>query len=279
MAGLQEIVHIIPLGHEYDRAVAPFKKHSVDRVYILSVTKNTGNYADVMLERQIYFTGKVLRFFEKRKIETVQVEVELFDILEVMRHISDIIKKEHGKGNSVHLNVSACGRKTAIGAALAGMANGATVYYVSAETYALDYHSFEEHGLSICESGNTFAFENFEFDLPNSVSQKILIKLYQENRGLRTTSIREFLHTEGVEGFEINVDAIPSASKEVFKKDSSDKSVSKREESIAQAIKLEKKYLGPLERSGYIRKERSGRNNIIYITESGNYVACINGMI
>ena len=272
MAGLKEIVHIIPLGHEYDRAVAPFKKHSVDRVYILSVTKNTGNYADVMLERQVYFTEKVCKFFAKRKIETISLEVELFDILEVMRHISAIIKDEKLKGNDVQLNISACGRKTAIGAALAGMANGATVYYVTAETYALDYQSFEDHGLSICESGKTFTFHNFEFDLPNPISQKILIKLYQENRGIQTTTIRKFLYNENIEGFEVDVEGIPPASKK-------EEDVKKRTTSIAQSIKLEKKYLEPLERSGYIRRERSGKNNIIYITESGKYVACINGMI
>ena len=277
MAALQENVHIIPLGHEYDRAVTPFKKHSVDRVYLLSITKNTGKYEEVMISRQLHFTNKVIEFFKSKNTEVISREVQLFDLLEVMKQISAIIKAEQAKGHKVHINMSACGRKTSIGAALAGMANRADVYYVSAETYSLDYDSFKEHGLSICEEGETFRFENFEFDLPNVVCQKILVKLYQENRGVLTTKLREFLHNEGTEGFELNVASIPKATKVIEKVDG--KIINKRDEVIAQSIKLEKKYLGPLETSGYIRRERSGKNNIIFITESGKYVACITGMV
>jgi len=283
MGTLQESVHIIPLGHEYDRAVAPFKKYSVDRVYLLSITKNTGKYEDVMVSRQVHFTNKVIAYFEnERKIKPIVLEVELFDLFEVMKQISAIIKDEQAKGNKVQINISACGRKTSIGAALAGMVHGADVYYVSAETYSLDYDTFEEHGLSICEKGGTFRFENFEFDLPDDVSQKILVKLYQENvhqenENVRSTDLRDYLHHENVEGFENNLADSGNATKNILKSDG--KPLDKRKESIRQNIKLEKKYLGPLEASGYIKRTRSGRNNIITITESGKYVACIVGKL
>jgi len=162
-----------------------------------------------------------------------------------------------------------------IGAALAGMANEADVYYVSAESYSLDYATFQEHGLSICEKGETFRFENFEFDLPNEVSKKILEKLYQENRGVRSTELRDFLHDLGIEGFEIDLANVQKATKVIEKPDGN--VVNKRDVVIGQNIRLEKKYLGPLEASRYIKRERSGRNNIISITESGKYVACISG--
>lgn len=275
MAGLQENVHIIPLGHEYDRAIAPFRKLSVDRVYILAITKNTGKYEDEMVSRQIHFTDKVIDFFKRKKIEVIRREVQLFDLLEVMKQISAIIKAEQVKGNKVQINMSACGRKTSIGAALAGMVHGADVYYVSAETYSLNYDDFQEHGLSICEKGETFRFENFVFELPDDVSQKILVKLYQENRGIRSTELRDYLHDQGVEGFGTRLADIGKPTKKIPTPDG--KSVDKRTESITQNIKLEKKYLGPLEASGYIQRKRSGRNNIINITESGKYVACIGG--
>ena len=277
MATLQDNVHIIPLGHEYDRAVAPFKKRSVDRVYVLSITKNTGNYKEEMISRQVHFTDKVIEFFKSKNTEVIYREVQLFDLLEVMKQISAIIKDEQANGHKVLINMSACGRKTSIGAALAGMVHGADVYYVSAETYSLDYATFQEHGLSICEKGETFKFENFEFDLPDDVSQKILVKLYQENRGVLSTELRDFLNDIGVEGFEIKLSNIPKATKVIKKPDG--KSVNKRDVIIGQNIKLEKKYLGHLEISGYIKRERSGRNNIISITESGKYVACITGMV
>jgi len=277
MAGLQENVHIIPLGHEYDRAIAPFRKLSVDRVYILAITKKTGKYDEIMVSRQVHFTDKVINFFKSKNIAVIQREVQLFDLLEVMKQISAIIKDEQAKGNKVQINMSACGRKTSIGAALAGMVHGVDVYYVSAETYSLDYDTFLERGLSICEKGETFKFENFMFDLPDDVSQKILVKLYKENRGIRSTELRDYLHDRGVEGFEIPLADVEKATKSIPKPDG--KSINKRAETITQNIKLEKKYLGNLEASGYIQRMRSGRNNIITITESGKYVACISGQV
>ncbi|MFA6332498.1 MAG: DUF6293 family protein [Methanoregula sp.] len=277
MAALQESVHIIPLGHEYDRAIAPFKKHSVDRVYILSITKNTGKYEDVMIDRQVYFTNKVLEFFKGKNTKVIIREVQLFDLLEVMKLISAIIKDEQAKGNKVQINISACGRKTSIGAALAGMAHGADVYYVSAEDYSLSYEDFEKHGLSICEKGETFRFENFEFVLPDEVSQRILVKLFKEDREVPSIELRDYLHEIGVEGFEINLSDISKATKVIKKPDG--KAVNKRDVIIGQNIRLEKKYLGNLESSGYIQRKRSGRNNIITLTESGKYVACISGYL
>jgi len=275
MAALQENVHIIPHGHEYDRAIAPFRKLSVDRVYILAITKNTGIYEDEMVKRQIHFTDKVVDFFKQKNIEVITREVQLFDLLEVMKQISAIIRDEQKKGNKVQINMSACGRKTSIGAALAGMVHGADVYYVSAETYSLDYDSFWEHGLSICKKGETFRFENFEFALPDDISQKILVKLYEENRGIISTELRDFLHAANVEGFGTNLAV--KQTKRIPTPDGN--SVDKRAESITQNIRLEKKYLGPLEANGYIKRKRSGRNNIISITESGKYIACIGGQI
>jgi len=40
--GLRDVVHIIPLGHEIDRAVAPFTKNKADRAYILAIPPDGG---------------------------------------------------------------------------------------------------------------------------------------------------------------------------------------------------------------------------------------------
>ncbi len=40
--GLRDVVHIVPLGHEIDRAVAPFTKNKADRAYILAVPPDAG---------------------------------------------------------------------------------------------------------------------------------------------------------------------------------------------------------------------------------------------
>ena len=298
MTTLQENVHIIPLGHEYDRAIAPFKKLSVDRVYILSITQRTGKYAKKMVDRQEYFNKKVIEFFQKKigDNENVQYrEVELFDLHKVMTELSAIIKAE--KGNRVQINMSACGRKTSIGVALAGMAHGADVYYVSAEDYSLTEKEFWEHGLSKCEEGKVFKFENFKFGLPDDDSRKILVKLYREKfekkrERIPSTEIRDFLHDKKVEGFEIKLAGIDKSTKTIQNDDGTpllnfsgaphlnrDRKIvyrrDKRDETIAQNIKLETKYLRELEKDGYIKREKVGREYRISITDSGEYVACI----
>ena len=291
METLQENVHIIPLGHEYDRAISPFRKRSVDRVYILSITERTGKYADKMVMRQEFFNKKVIEFFKsEKKLDKSNVkylEVQLFDLLEVMTQISAIIKDEQRKGNKVQINMSACGRKTSIGVALAGMVHGADVYYVSAEDYSLTEKEFWEHGLSICEEGKIFKFENFVLQMPIDVSKKILVELYKKNqsdykrgiedKGLLSTDIRDYLHNEKVEGFEIKLGDVDKHVRTIENPDGS--SVNKRDVTIAQNIRLETKYLRGLLDSGYIRREKVGQNKKIYITESGKYVACISGFI
>lgn len=172
MQPLQEIVHIIPLGHEFDRAIKPFEDSKPNRIHLLSIS-NTPKYSEEMLERQSYFTSKVSTFLNEKGIHVVHHDVDLFDILEVMKHVSNIIVQEKSNGNLVLVNMSACGRLTSIGATLAAMAHDVTVYYVSADDYSLNVDDFNDHGLSICSINKTIRFENFEFNLPDKISTSI----------------------------------------------------------------------------------------------------------
>lgn len=268
MQSIQEVVHIIPLGHEYDRAVKPFEERKADRVHLLSVADIT-KYPEEMLERQAHFTKKVTLQLEGMGIRVVPHSVDLFNILEVMNAISKIITDEKTHGNHVLVNMSACGRLTSVGATLAAMAHDATVYYMSADDYSMNEDDFLNHGLSICERKKIIRFENFQFVLPDKISTAILVELCTQGRGITTKDIRNVLHVQGVPGFEKDTDSIPKASTDE----------NQRLEKTKQLIKMEKRYLEPLERSGYIRRERSGRNNIISITESGKYVAHISGAL
>lgn len=268
MQPLQEIVHIIPLGHEFDRAIKPFEDGKPSRIHLLSIS-NMPKYSEEMLERQAYFTSKVSTFLKEKGIRVVHHEVDLFDILEVMKHVSNIIVQEKAKGNLVLVNMSACGRLTSIGATLAAMAHDVTVYYVSAEDYSLNVDEFKDHGLSICSISKIIRFENFEFNLPDKISISILIELCRYGKGMTTKDIRGLLYDLNVPGFEIDADSIGKA----------EKNEKRRLEKTKQLMKLEKRYLSNLERIGYIRREKTGRNNIIYITDAGRYIAHISGML
>lgn len=268
MQSIQEIVHIIPLGHEFDRAIKPFQERKADRVHVLSVP-DLSKYSKEMLDRQGHFTNKVVTHLNSIGIPVVQHSVDLFDILEVMKHVSKIIVKEKMQGNLVLVNMSACGRLTSIGATLAAMAHDVTVYYVSADDYSLDIDDFKNHGLSICSKNKIVKFENFQFNLPDKISTSILVDLCRKGKSITTKDIRSLLHNQNVPGFETDADAISKATK----------NEAKRLEKTKQLMKLEKRYLEPLERIGYIKRERSGRNNIISITDAGTYIAHISGML
>ena len=106
-------------------------------------------------------------------------------------------------------------------------------------------------------------------------------KMNKEDRGVPSTEIRDYLHEENVEGFEIKLANIPKNKKVLENPDGTpmrkpDGSlIYKRDETIAQNIKLETKHLRELENSGYIKREKVGREYRLSITDSGEYVACI----
>jgi hypothetical protein len=122
MPNIEETVHIIPLGHEIDRAVKPFEKLKVDRVYILTNLKKD-NFNGEMIENQRLYLQKVEKILRKRKIDVRSItNVNLFSLRDVMKNVSKIIVEETNLNNRVFVNMSAAGRLTSVAATLAGMA-------------------------------------------------------------------------------------------------------------------------------------------------------------
>lgn len=62
MSGIEEIVHIVPLGHEIDRAVKPFVSHKANKVYILAVTDTFGKYSEEMIKKQKYYLERLSEY-------------------------------------------------------------------------------------------------------------------------------------------------------------------------------------------------------------------------
>ncbi len=264
MKTVEEIVHIIPLGHEVDRAIKPFEKYKANRAYLLSIIENK-NYPADMTEKQKRFLKIVKNKLTEKGIQVHVWNVDLFDMLEVMKNISYIIREEESKNNIVYVNMSACGRLTSVAASLAGMARGAKIYYVVADRYAQTKEEEEIHGLSICDSPELeiVQLENFELVEPDNASLQILVKLCQGE--MRSTDILNFLRQSGAPGF---------TPRELKKYE-----YDKRRMDIACHIRLDKRILEKLEQKKYIEKERVGKHNKIRITETGKYVAHISGLL
>ena len=172
-------VHIVPLGFEVDRVIAPFKNRQVDKVILV-----TPEYMDdteenkKKSEKQAKYLCNVQKKLTEMKIIVENEETKLFDLNETIRTLSSLIRREKEAGNQVSINISSSGRFVSVGAALAGMAHDITVYYVNAKEYSNE-DDFER-GVSRCDLNNPSVrrLTNFKLTLPNEEEALILELLY-----------------------------------------------------------------------------------------------------
>lgn len=252
-----DVVHIIPLGYEIDRAVAPFRSHKANRAHVLSI-QIEGHHDPAMSKRQQCFIEKVVTALEALDIKVNVWDVDLFDMHAVMRQVSQIIRQE--KGNQIFVNMSACGRFTSIGAALAGLAHDASVYYVEADAYPTNEEDIKEHGYSICTSGKVKFIDNFKLQLPDEIAMQLLVELTV--RDMDTKALLDFMVERQVGIF-------------------ADTLVRERRshhEDQRYLTSLNKTYLDKLVKAGYIEKKKIGNRRIVKITEAGRSMAAIAGL-
>ena len=264
--GLSERVHLIPLGHEIDRAVAPFSTYRAERAYVIVVPDNA-DLDERMLEKQRHYTKRVCEGLLAMGVHPEVVYCNMFDILDVLRVVSSLILKEKRQGNEVLANMSACGRKTSVAVTMAAMVHGITVYYVSADRYATgkDAALEADHGLSIVETRRVEPLYNFSIMMPDTESQLLLVELYRREQGMTSKDLFDFFHEKGAEGYT----DLPRT------KDGEYVSGSKNRELLN---KTNRKYLHKLEAAGYIMRTWSGRRFTVHITDAGKYIACVSGL-
>ena len=268
MPGLSEDVHIIPLGHEVDRALAPFDRQKPARAYLLTLLE-TDRYDPVLHAKQRVYTERVASELADRGIEVVPVQTDLFDLLDVITVTAGLIVAEQARGSRVSVNMSAAGRLTSVGATLAGMAHGAQVYYVEADHYAETDQERLAHGLSVCIGPRTAPLPNFRFSLHNGDSNALLVDLCRHPGGRDTRDLRQVLRERGAPGFAIDPDALPRGGPRG----------SRRPEETRQLMKLEKRYMARLVADRYVEREQQGRRNRYRVTESGQYTAAVSGLL
>ena len=260
---MEEIVHIIPLGIEVDRAVIPFQGREgfrPNRVYLLTI-QSSGYAPPDMTEEHMEKAEKVKDFFKALDIEVIVIDTKLIDLLDVMGKISNLIHKEKAQGNNVYINMSSAGRLTSVGATLAGMFHDVKVYYVKANRYSKTQSEREAHGITICDKRDIVFIENFRILMPNESGLKVLVEIYKRGK-MKTIDIIQFLYESKVNGF--NVDYF---------------SIRRRPEKTSIIMRLNRNILGKLENAGYINKRKLGRENEYELTESGRYITSISGLI
>lgn len=255
---VHEVVHVIPLGLEIDRAAAPFEAGLVaNRARVLTIL-NVKRDADWNLQQQTYLRAVQARL-KACRVRAVVEDVDTFDLQALMSAVSRIILEERAAKNDVFVNISAAGKLQAVAASLAAMAHGAKIYYVEAEEYAVSKREREEHGLSK-SAGKVRHLVNVPFALPNERGMRVLVELAARPEALSTEDLLESLRRAGFEGF-----------------GSSGKGT--RSERTNYLMKLNKGVLEPLEKAGYLtHRERVGRNKLTRATEAGRLIASLSGL-
>ena len=266
--GLRDVVHIIPLGHEIDRAVAPFTKNKADRAYILAVPPDAGLDAG-MVKKQHYFVGRVTERLQELGIAVTFVPVAMFDILDVLNVVSYLIRTEKEAGNAVYVNMSSCGRKTSVAVTLAAMVHEAVLYYVSADRYATADGEECEHGLSIVEDARTEVFQHFRIMMPRPENVRLLVELFRRREtgagGMTSEEIIGFFHDASVHGYE----KLHTAERNAYLRAGKKRALLNR---------TNRGYLKELEEQGYVERRWQGRNFSIRITKAGEHIACVSGL-
>jgi len=269
-SGLPENVHIIPIGHEIDRAVKPLMKYKADRVHLLAISPDA-DLDPVMKEKQVNHTQKVTSRLEEQKIPVQFHDVDMFDILDVMKKVSRIIVLEKERGNIVYVNMSACGRKTSFAVTITAMFHDVAAYYVAADSYATGENSDMEadHGMSIVESGNIELLQQFRIMRPDETNIALLAELYRRKTkkmpDMRSDDIIDFFKRLKVRGFEVKPEE-----KHGFER-------SKLQRKLLNRIN--RMHLEGLETQKYIEKKRIGKEFLVKITDAGSHIACVSGLI
>lgn len=262
MLSLEKIIHIIPLGYEFDRAIKIFEYKSglkANRVYLLSSLKEEVPY-EIRKRHEVYLE-KVKNKLEEFGIEVIIIPASLIDLLDIMQKVSYIVKKETTEKNIVYINMSAAGRMTSVGATLAGMVQGAKVYYIESDGYSDTDEGWEKHGLSIVKGVPRVKYlENFQINFPNIEQQFVLVKLFLEGT-LSAYEIIKYLTSLKMTNFNVKLENIT------------------RKDRTRITMMLNRSVMDKLLSSGYVLKEKLSKETIYSITESGKYIACISGLL
>ncbi|MGD6807939.1 MAG: DUF6293 family protein [Candidatus Bathyarchaeia archaeon] len=264
----EDIVHIIPLGHEIDRATKIFESKKANRAYILATMDTFGKHSPSLVEEQKEFTDKVVQKLNEHDIETIVKTVDMFEPSEVIRHISSIIIKEKARASNIYINISSAGRLTAAAATLAAMAHKIKAYYIEASGYSDNPKDKKEHGLSICDGTNAKWVEGLPVELPSTQEMAVLKALSQKSP-MKPYDIILFLARNNFPGFREHLHVL-------------EKGVRRRDDNydgilIPCMMKLNKGILEKLKTKGFVTREKLGNHNLVVLQESGRFVSYFAG--
>ena len=257
---MQEIIHIIPVGYEFDRIIKPFLGPTglrANQVYLLSSIHEVEAPGHIRKKHEKY-VKKASKALAELGITVHEKPCNLIKLKEVIQITSRIIKTEKEKGNLVYLNMSGAGRLTSVGITLSAMAHDVVVYYVNSDGYSDTEELQEIHGYTIVKEPRIDYLNNFIIETPPHAQLLTLVEIL--NRGkMDTEEIIDYLNANGF-------DFIRKDDKEKDKKPNI-------------RMRVQRNVLDKLLEKGYISKTSVGRRKEYNLTETGVYMASISGLI
>lgn len=275
--GFAKQVHIIPLGHEFDRAIRPFDKNIASRVYLIvdtgNGTSNGKSERDKSMNeiQKTLYTPRVKKYLEEKGIEVRLVETLTFDLETLLKTLTSIIRLELDLGNEIHINMSSSGRLGAVGAFMAGTVYNVPTYYVHSD-YFSDDNERDEHGVSVCISEKISFLPDFKFERPYPIEARILEYLYTVKKdsefqdGVSSMDIVTYLEENNVKDF-------------TFREHNSNKKTTDiRTENSRRLMRLMVIMKKLVEEDKYVVNYKSGRKMMYSLTKLGEHAFCLCGL-
>lgn len=198
--GLSKTVHIIPLGHERERATLPFLERTADLIYLVvdnGYPDENGNKNQMQLDQET-FTDLVVTDLTQMDLTVKIVHTDTFKLTTLINTLSKIIILEKDENSNIFMNMSASGRYASVAASIAGMAHDISLYYVHSNNFSENREQRMIHGVSICTSNKCDVDEvvNFRFEMPTAIELSILELLYDKSlNGYQWATTKELADT------------------------------------------------------------------------------------
>jgi hypothetical protein len=198
---MRRIVHVVPLGWEYDRVVRPISLMHAHRVHLLCRPDSD--------PVRSHYLDMVKVFLERKGIDVKHHDVDAnSDLSGLLREMSDIVQTEQRANNTLMINIAGAGKVAAAASMLVAMAHLSShtglLYYPVADDYSRTEKDRMEHGLSIGMSGDPVEIPFFRLPIPQGDSRVVLWALSNAPGGtLSYTACIDLLSKRGSKGYEI----------------------------------------------------------------------------
>jgi len=260
---IMERAHVIPLGFERSVAVKPIGILGGTRAHVITVGGEFAARYDLS-DKQRYFERVVMSDLKECGLRVEVHHADLFDFRMAVGEISRVILKEKRRGSEVYVNISSHGRLISVASALAGWHHGARVYYVFPDRYARDEEEEMKFGRSVCKEPRIFEVPPVS-TVKLSDEERLALSLIYTERGNRgyvlLDDIKEMFRKE-----------FPEIYSERMERD-------RRREEQKLITKINRRVLDKLESRGYIERSKIGRKRILRLTELGEFIALLDGVL